>query len=463
LAYAHEHGIIHRDVKPANLLLDEAGVIKVVDLGLARLSESSRDSAGNLTQAGWFVGTLAFMAPEQGTDCAGVDPRADVYSLGCTLYYLLTGQPPYEGVSPMAVLLKHTTAPIPSLLLVRPDVPPALDSVFQRMVAKSPPERYQSMMEVVRALEAVAGLTDQAPSVDVLLPAEDTRNVSTATILVRRSTPDGAKAEPESKQAAPSAQGGLSIVVAEPSRTQTGIIRKYLETTAITDVAVASSGQEALALVRARQPAALLCSMHLPDMTAIEMARLLRADPAGIGVGFVVVTSQSDVSQNAALQQIDRKAVLYKPFDQQQLIQSILEVTGLPIGQLAEQLGKKVADLQVLIVDDSAAARAHERTVLRGLGFRHLVESKDGAEAVAVMGEKRFDLVVTDYNMPNLDGLEVVSFIRRHKELSAVPIIMVTSETDPMLHQKVLRAGCSAICEKSFKPEVVRRLLSGLL
>src|SRR5262249_49697208 len=104
LEYAHAQGIIHRDVKPANLLRDASRVVKVADLGLARCSEAlGASSMSGLTQAGAIVGTVDYMPPEQAFDSASIDRRADVYSLGCTLYYLLAGRPPYAGESLMAI------------------------------------------------------------------------------------------------------------------------------------------------------------------------------------------------------------------------------------------------------------------------------------------------------------------------------------------------------------------------
>src|SRR5262249_10723586 len=105
LAYAHGQGFIHRDVKPANLLLDSSGLVKVADLGLARLSSPETDKAeGSLTQAGGILGTAEFMAPEQAIDSTAVDHRADVYALGCTLFFLLTGRAPYAAHSLMGLL-----------------------------------------------------------------------------------------------------------------------------------------------------------------------------------------------------------------------------------------------------------------------------------------------------------------------------------------------------------------------
>jgi class 3 adenylate cyclase/predicted ATPase/tRNA A-37 threonylcarbamoyl transferase component Bud32 len=154
--YAHTQGIIHRDIKPANLLRDVMGIVKVSDLGVARLNimEGATEASG-ITQAGGIVGSAHYMSPEQAIDSTSIDHRADIYSLGATLYFLLVGRPPYQANTMMAALLQHREAPIPSLADARKDVPLALDTVFRRMVAKAPVDRYQSMAEVVGALETV--------------------------------------------------------------------------------------------------------------------------------------------------------------------------------------------------------------------------------------------------------------------------------------------------------------------
>lgn len=179
LRYGHKQGMVHRDIKPDNLMLNTDGVVKVADLGLVKLPKSvdgqssgldesamteiEEDDDGRLTRAGIVMGTPTYMPPEQAIDSANVDQRADIYSLGCSLYVLVTGKPPFQGKTAMEVMTKHKTEPVvpPEVIVKR--VPKALSVILLKMLAKNPADRYQTMDEVIVALEEYLGVHQAGP------------------------------------------------------------------------------------------------------------------------------------------------------------------------------------------------------------------------------------------------------------------------------------------------------------
>jgi len=168
LDYAHQKGVIHRDIKPSNLLRDKLTArVKILDMGLARVDEPDEDEI-RLTMPGQMLGTARFMSPEQVEDARKADVRSDIYSLGCTLYFLLRSKAPYSGETVAHTLMAHVSAPIPDLCQKRPDAPKWLGDVFRKMLAKKPRDRFQTMSELVETIQHHLGedLTKQGSSDD---------------------------------------------------------------------------------------------------------------------------------------------------------------------------------------------------------------------------------------------------------------------------------------------------------
>lgn len=512
LAYAHDRDLVHRDVKPHNLLLDVHGTVKVADLGLARLQHASDAEADAVTSAGGVLGTVEYMSPEQALDSTTIDGRADVYSLGCTLHFLLTGRAPYRGDSIMSVLLQHRSAAVPSLTAARPDVPAALDDLFQRMMAKDAARRTAGMADaaaeleqIARTLPAVAGgaggggpagaetaeLTGRAadgtvgiaPGATVALPAEAAAQASPAAARVAPSAttsalpPDAtvelAALDPAAIQiAAASAPAERSepsdgVLIVEPSRVQASIMKGIVEQAGLRAVGAVMKAAEAFETIvgstrsAGAKPGAVVAALHLADFSGVELARRARERLGANAPNFVIVTSSTDDAGGA--QALPAGTVwLAKPFDAPKLQAALREAGRRSESSLSDSSSKGRRAVRVLIVDDSSTARMRVRTVLQAAGFSDFVEVPDGADAIAAAAREPFQLIVTDYNMPLMDGRALVSYLKQHRATSAIPIVMTTTESDEAKLAEVRRLGVVAIVEKGFSPDVVEPLLRTL-
>jgi serine/threonine protein kinase len=177
LAYAHEHGVLHRDVKPSNIIIDARGVPYLTDFGLARLV---RGGSSTLSQ-GTIIGTPHYISPEQGLGQSELDARTDVYSFGVVLYELVVGRVPYTGDTPFSVVHDHIYTPLPLPREVNPDVPPQVESVLVKALAKDPASRYQTVTDLVQAFEAVVNAAgpDRVRPARAAVPSEPQPTVDT--------------------------------------------------------------------------------------------------------------------------------------------------------------------------------------------------------------------------------------------------------------------------------------------
>ncbi len=164
LDYAHRHGVIHRDIKPENIMLHDGSAL-VADFGIALAVSTAGDT--RMTETGMSLGTPHYMSPEQASGIKDLDARTDIYSLGCVLYEMLAGQPPFTGPSPMAILARKSVEPVPALWIVRETVPQAVESVIMRALAKVPADRFATVHEFAEALHAASegGPADSRPVV----------------------------------------------------------------------------------------------------------------------------------------------------------------------------------------------------------------------------------------------------------------------------------------------------------
>ncbi len=207
LEAANRRQIVHRDIKPQNILVNTQNVVKLTDFGMARADETT---GGTITEDGTFMGTPYYVAPEQANNAHSADIRSDLYSLACVFFELLTGKVPYEGANAVDVVVKHIRQPIPSACELRPDLPPEIEHFFQQAMAKSPVSRFQTPQEFLSALEDLskhAGLG--ALSRSRTQPAEPApAPIRLAGIQAERE----AQAQPRSVPARPASQAQVTIL-----------------------------------------------------------------------------------------------------------------------------------------------------------------------------------------------------------------------------------------------------------
>lgn len=424
LSFAHRQGVIHRDIKPANLMRDLNGVTKVADLGLARLIEpgGKSDSGSGLTEAGVVAGTVDFLSPEQANDSSTVDHRADIYSLGCTFYYLLTGERPFKGKSVLDRLIAHRETPPPSLVENVRDATPELDSIFQKMLVKKRADRLASMDDLLTEIDAM--LEDGQASTGVVPPAAQE----------------------------------TTVLIVEESRLQAGMITKHLGTLNIDDVHVVANGAEAIRKLGELPVHIVLASSQLADMTGLELASQLRDELRWVRIPLLIMASSLlPEPVCGALNRLGATGVIQKPFDASQLRSAIDKLLSHKSGESG--VLSTLATKRVLIVDDSSVARRKIEQTLSEIGFADFTHAEDGADGADRLRQQDFDLVITDYNMPRMDGNEFVRWIRSESSQPRVPVIMVTTEFDPDKLAQVYQLGVSAICGKGFERDQVRNIV----
>lgn len=193
LQYAHDLGMVHRDIKPANLLVQKnktktttgSSIVKILDFGLARLTAQEDGVPGNdsiMTNSQTVMGTPDFLSPEQARNLHATDGRSDLYSLGCSFFYLLTGKPPFPGGTTMEKLVRHSTEPVASVTNLRSDVPSEVAAIVDKLLAKKPADRFQSASELAATLQPFTGQESANWVVVEPLPAENVLPVSSRSL-----------------------------------------------------------------------------------------------------------------------------------------------------------------------------------------------------------------------------------------------------------------------------------------
>ncbi len=255
----------------------------------------------------------------------------------------------------------------------------------------------------------------------------------------------------------------LDILLVEPSSTQRRIIEDYLQQLGAEQLHRADSAAKAFEQMSRRPPAPVISAMHLPDMTGTELVLQMRSDKALLDVAFMLISSETDIRYLEPLRQARVIAILPKPFSADQLRKSLvatldyLQPDPLQLKQFSPE------ELRVLIVDDSFTSRRIVRQMLERMGIEQVVEVENGQQSVQLIERESFDLIVTDYHMPDMDGQELSQFIRNQSTQQSVTVLMITSETDQRRLAGIAQSGVSAVFDKPFTIDTLRRTIECIL
>lgn len=255
----------------------------------------------------------------------------------------------------------------------------------------------------------------------------------------------------------------LSILLVEPSAMQGKVIIQHLAKEGVTDVTQANNIEQAVNELKTHEPDLIISALHYDDGDALSLVKMVRDNEQWQDIPFMLISSERRREQLEAFKQSGVVAILPKPFTSEHLGKAINATIDLLSNEELELEYFDVHELRVLVVDDSRLARKHIKKVLTNLGVMKMVDAEDGQEAIALLKDSMFDLVVTDYNMPEVNGLELTDFIRSQSDQTHIPILMVTSEANQAHLANIEQSGVNALCDKPFEPVVVKRLLHRLL
>ncbi len=256
----------------------------------------------------------------------------------------------------------------------------------------------------------------------------------------------------------------LYVVVVEPSNLQRNIICDHLRSFGIEQIDEFNQALPALESMRTQLPDIVVSSMHLPDMTGTELVREMREDEALRDITFLLISSETHYRYLEPIRQSGAIAILPKPFSREEMATALRSTLHYIVDHSQEASGEEHDDLRVLLVDDSRMSRKVVRHMLDALAVGHVTEAADGAEALELIRRgERYDLIVTDYNMPNVDGKELTEHVRHQSEMPTVPIMMITSEQNEGCLAAIQQAGVSAICSKPLSYDMVKVLIDQLV
>ncbi|MEM9100908.1 MAG: response regulator [Pseudomonadota bacterium] len=255
----------------------------------------------------------------------------------------------------------------------------------------------------------------------------------------------------------------LSILLVEPSLMQRKIILSMLEESGAQKIEGVGSAEEALIRLQTFIPDLVISNLYSGEMTGADLVMKLRQSEKMEHIPFMLISSENRFKALDPVRQAGVVAILPKPFEIKALKRALAATVDFIEAEELDLEHYDIEDIRVLLVDDSNTARKHIARVLESLGVKHITTANNGKEASKLIDESIFDLIVTDYNMPEMDGEALIQHIRQNTHLSHVPILMVTSESNNARLANIQQEGMSAVCDKPFEPQDVRSTLARLL
>ena len=255
----------------------------------------------------------------------------------------------------------------------------------------------------------------------------------------------------------------LVVILVEPSTTQRHIIGEFLTFSAIQHLDCVESGKEALDMMERRRPDLIISAMHLPDMTGVELIETMRSRESLRDIAFILISSETKISYLDPVRQAGAVAILPKPFEYEQLQKALATTLDFIEPERLELEKYQPAELRVLVVDDSRFSRLHIIKTLQNMGIENITQAESGKAAMPLLDQNNYDLILTDYNMPEMDGKELIGFIRSREKYAETPVLMVTSETDMGRLAAVDQIGVSAIVDKPFESGLIKSLIQKIL
>jgi serine/threonine-protein kinase len=418
LEYSHSRGVIHRDIKPGNILISQMGVAKISDFGIARIELS------HLTKAGEILGTPFYMSPEQ-FDGQPTDERSDVYSAAVIVYEVLAGRRPFDGR--LAHLLKQILEdPPPAPSSVNPNLPAQIDPIMAKALAKRPEERYQSAHEFVDALHRVMPRKMERP-MPAPTPGPAGQAAPPAQVGAKLAGNVGAlrRAIGLNPSAAPKRRLPALLCVDDEERVLNAL--KFLFRDAY-EVETAASGAEALERLKARRFQVLVSDQRMPGMLGVDLLREARAiAPSTVRI---LLTGYSDLA--AIVGSVNESEVfrfVSKPWQQEDLLATMDEAVSVAIALEASPPPPAAAggtsDLAVVVLEDEAMARAERQMAGNSYQVLHAPRLDD---ALAALANQEVAVLISDLESQKIDHTALFKALKAEHPQTLV--IVTTSASD---------------------------------